>query len=95
MSPISNSDLDEIITLDNEINEATSISTTDIKKTKITLIEVDGYVELMRYLKEFTNFLEVLFTQKCPLWRSTHGSIDKLTDYTTEEHAEAVMQFCG
>jgi hypothetical protein len=95
LPPISNIDLDEIIALDNVINEATTITTNDIKKTKITLIEVDDYEGVMRYLKEFANLLEVLFSKRCPLWRAMHDLIDKLMDYTAEERAALLRVSCN
>ena len=95
LPPISNNDLDEIIALDQEINEATAISTSDIKKTKITLVEAENYEDLMRYLKEFTNLLEVLFSQQCPLWRVLHDAIEKLMDYTSEERAALLRVSCN
>jgi hypothetical protein len=72
LPPISNSELDELIAFDNEINAATTVSTTDIKKTKIILVEVDDYDKLMRYMKEYANLLEVIISQRCPLWLSMH-----------------------
>jgi hypothetical protein len=95
LPPISNSELDDLIAFDNEIKEATTVSTNDIKKTKIILVEVDDYEELMRYMKEYANLLEVLFSQCCPLWRSMHDAIEKLTDYTAEERAALSRASCN
>ena len=81
--------------MDHEITEATSISTSDIKKTKINLIEAESYDDLMRYLKEFANLLEILFTQGCPLWRVIHDAIEKLMDYTSEERAALHRVSCN
>ena len=49
----------------------------------------------MRYLKEFANLLEVLFTQGCPLWRVIHDAIEKLMDYTSEERAALHRVSCN
>jgi hypothetical protein len=95
LPPISNSELDDLIAFDNEIKEATTVSTSDIKKTKIILVEVDDYDELMRYMKEYANLLEVLFSQCCPLWLSMHDAIEKLTDYTAEERAALSRASCN
>ena len=95
LPPISNTDLDEIIALDHEITEATAISTSDIKKTKITLVEAETYEDMMRYLKEFANLLEVLFSKGCPLWRALHDAIEKLMDYTSEERAALHRVSCN
>ena len=95
LPPISNLELDEIIALDTVIMEATNITTSDIKKTRITLVEVDDYEGMMRYLKEFANLLEVLFSQKCPLWRAIHDVIEKLMDYTAEERAALNRVSCN
>jgi hypothetical protein len=84
-----------LIAFDNEINAATTVSTTDIKKTKIILVEVDDYDELMRYMKEYANLLEVIFSKRCPLWLSMHDAIEKLTDYTAEERAALSRASCN
>ena len=49
----------------------------------------------MRYLKEFTNLLEVLFTQQCPFWISMNDAIDTLLDYTAEEQASLQRSSCN
>jgi hypothetical protein len=95
LPPISNAELDEITAYDADIAAATSVSTTDIKKTKITLVEADNYDDLMRYLKEFANLLEVLFTNNCPLWVACKDTIEILLDYTAEETAALQRVSCN
>jgi hypothetical protein len=58
-------------------------------------VEAENYDDLLRYLKEFANLLEVLFTQGCPLWRIIHDAIEKLMDYTSEERAALHQVSCN
>jgi hypothetical protein len=95
LPPMSNAELDDINALDSDINAATSVSTSDIKKTKLLLVEVDNYSELMRYLKEYANLIAVLFTERCPLWCTLDDLIDSLMDYTEEERASLQRASCN
>jgi hypothetical protein len=95
LPPITNAELDEITSYDADINAATSVSTTDIKRTKIVLVEADTFDDLMRYLKEFANLLEVLFTNNCPLWVAIKDAIEGLLDYTAEESAALPRASCN
>jgi hypothetical protein len=49
----------------------------------------------MRYLKEFANLLEVLFTNNCPLWVAIKDAIEGLLDYTAEESAALQRSSCN
>ena len=95
LPPMSNAELDDINALDSDINAATSVSTSDIKKTKLPLVEVDNYNDLMRYLKEYANLLAVLFTERCPLWCTMDDLIDSLMEYTEEERAALQRASCN
>jgi hypothetical protein len=95
LPPISNAELDEITSIAADINAASLVSTSDIKRTKVTLIEAEDYDDLMRYLKEFANLLEVLFTQNCPLWIAIKDTVESLLDYTAEECAALSRASCN